>query len=88
MFGSGATKKKSREGAMSHSIYGADRKTHLKIVVVSLVCATLVAAVGIAARVDHATSAHATATGKTRPGGPVIKAGQPIEVTGQVPAIR
>jgi hypothetical protein len=63
---------------MSHSIYGASRMTHLKIVVVSLVCATVVAAVGIAARVDHGDA------GKTA----VIKAGQPISVTGHAPTIR
>jgi len=32
------------------SMFTADRNTHLKIVVVSLVCATLVAGIGIAAR--------------------------------------
>jgi hypothetical protein len=36
---------------MNHSIHSADRSTHLKIVVVALVCATLVAGVGVAARV-------------------------------------
>ena len=33
------------------SMFTADRMTHLKIVVVALVCATVVAGVGIAARV-------------------------------------
>ena len=33
------------------SMFTADRMTHLKIVVVSLVCATLVAGIGVAARV-------------------------------------
>lgn len=37
------------------SMFTADRGTHLKIVVVSLVCATLVAGIGIAARVSVAT---------------------------------
>jgi hypothetical protein len=64
---------------MSHSIYGANRMTHLKIVVVSLVCATVVAAVGIAARVDHGDAAGKTA---------VIKAGKPVSVSGQTPTIR
>ena len=32
------------------SMFTADRKTHLKIVVMSLVCATLVAGIGIASR--------------------------------------
>jgi len=38
-------------------MFTADRNTHLKIVVVSLVCATLVAGVGIAARMtDNSTT--------------------------------
>jgi hypothetical protein len=69
-------------------MYGADRKTHLKIVVVGLVCATVVAAIGVAARVDHSVHAQATAAAKLRPAGPVIKAGGPVEITGQVPTIR
>lgn len=46
------------------SLFTADRTTHLKIVVVSLVCATLVAGVGIAARVGDsiATGARMEAT--------------------------
>jgi len=39
------------------SMFTADRMTHLKIVVVSLVCATLVAGIGIAARVTDDTAA-------------------------------
>jgi ABC-type proline/glycine betaine transport system permease subunit len=39
------------------SMFTADRTTHLKIVVLSLVCATLIAVIGIAARVtDGATT--------------------------------
>ena len=34
------------------SMFTADRGTHLKIVVVSLVCATIVAGIGVAARVS------------------------------------
>jgi len=34
------------------SMLTADRRTHLKIVVVSLICATIVAGIGIAARVN------------------------------------
>jgi ABC-type proline/glycine betaine transport system permease subunit len=37
------------------SMFTADRMTHLKIVVVALVCATVVAGVGIAARVTDGT---------------------------------
>ena len=35
---------------MNHSIYSADRRTHLKIVVVALVAGIAVAAFGISAR--------------------------------------
>ena len=38
------------------SLFTADRTTHLKIVVVSLLCATLVAGIGIAARVTDSGS--------------------------------
>jgi ABC-type proline/glycine betaine transport system permease subunit len=56
---------------MNSSMFTADRTTHLKIVVVSLVCATLVAGVGITARVtDSASGLHATV--------PVVEAGQPV----------
>ena len=51
----------------------ADRMTHLKIVVVSLLCATLVAGVGVAARV---TDGSATASGRFE--ATVIKAGAPV----------
>ena len=41
------------EDAMNNSsMFTADRGTHLKIVVVSLICATIVAGIGIAARVS------------------------------------
>jgi len=36
---------------MNHSMYSADHRTHLKIVVVGLFCAALVAAVGVFAHV-------------------------------------
>ncbi|HZO47203.1 MAG TPA: hypothetical protein VFB68_15015 [Xanthobacteraceae bacterium] len=53
------------------SMFTADRMTHLKIVVVALVCATLVAGVGIAARItDGSTTAnglHATVIKATAP---------------------
>jgi hypothetical protein len=35
----------------NYSMFTADRGTHVKIVVVSLICATIVAGIGIAARV-------------------------------------
>jgi hypothetical protein len=34
------------------SMFSADRMTHLKVVAVALVCATLVAGIGVAARVS------------------------------------
>jgi hypothetical protein len=63
---------------MNHSIYGADRHTHLKIVVVGLVCATLVAAVGIFAHVSDIDLGTA----------PLVKAGQHTTVSGRLPTIR
>ena len=56
---------------MNSSMFTADRMTHLKIVVVSLVCATIVAGIGITARISD-TSAGLQATA------PTVKAGQPI----------
>ena len=53
------------------SLFTADRMTHLKVVVVAMVCATLVAGVGVAARVTDST-----ATGRME--ATVIKAGKPI----------
>jgi hypothetical protein len=63
---------------MNHSIYGADRLTHLKIVVVALIGATVVAGVGIAARDTATTSGVATARHQELV--PVIRAGQPVVV--------
>jgi hypothetical protein len=47
--------------------------THLKIVVVSLVCATLVAGIGVAARVTDGVS-----MGNGRMEATVIKIGKPV----------
>jgi len=63
---------------MSHSMYNADRGTHLKIVVVGLLCATLVAFVGIFAHVSNIDLGTA----------PLVKDGQPTAVSGRVPTIR
>ena len=57
---------------MNHSIYSADRTTHLKIVVVALVAGILVAGFGISTRnmaSDEAQTAH------------VMKAGKPVAIT-------
>ena len=43
---------------MNHSMYSADRATHLKIVVIGLLCATVVAVVGIFANVSTRQSWH------------------------------
>ena len=52
------------------SLFTADRMTHLKIVVVALFCATLVAGVGVSARVSDSANSRMEAT--------VVKAGKPI----------
>jgi hypothetical protein len=63
---------------MNHSMYSADRTTHLKIVVVGLVCATLVAVIGITAHVSDVDLGTAV----------LVKAGQPVVVTGDAPTVR
>jgi hypothetical protein len=50
----------------------ADRTTHLKIVVLALVCATLVAGIGIASRINDTDAGRLEATA------PIVKAGTPI----------
>ena len=57
---------------MNHSIYSADRTTHLKVVVVALVAGIAVAGLGIAAR-SNAEDYTQTAR--------VIKAGTPMAIT-------
>jgi hypothetical protein len=59
---------------MNHSIYSADRTTHLKIVVVALVAGIAVAGFGIAAR---STSSDESYAQNTR----VIKAGKAVAIT-------
>jgi hypothetical protein len=58
---------------MNHSIYSADRMTHLKIVVVALVAGIAVAGFGISARVNSDDGYTQTAR--------VMKAGKPVAVT-------
>jgi hypothetical protein len=62
---------------MTHSLIGADRNTHLKIVVVALVGAIAVVTVGIAARVTDTASM----TAQVKTDGPVLKAGKPATFT-------
>ena len=76
---------------MNHSMYSADRATHLKIVVIGLVCATvlalilfhqdfnMVAIIGIFAQVDTNIDIGTTA---------LVKAGQPTTMSGHIPVIR
>ena len=59
---------------MNHSIYSADRMTHLKIVVVALFAGILVAGFSISAR-NSSTDEGLTQTAR------VMKAGKPVMVT-------
>jgi hypothetical protein len=68
-----------REVAMNHSMYSADRATHLKIVVIGVLCATVVAAVGIFANVGSSLDLGTA---------PLVKAAAPTAMSGQVPTIR
>ena len=63
---------------MNHSMYSADRRTHLKIIVVGVACAIVVAAVGIFANLGEVDLGTA----------PLVKAGQPTTISGKLPAIR
>jgi hypothetical protein len=58
---------------MNHSIYSADRTTHLKIVVVALVAGIAVAGFGISARMNADDGYTQTAR--------IIKAGKPMAIT-------
>lgn len=58
---------------MNHSIYSADRTTHLKIVVVALVAGIMVAGFGITARMSSDDGYAQTAR--------IIKAGQPVALS-------
>ena len=58
---------------MNHSIYSADRTTHLKVVVVALVAGILVAGFGISTR--NVSDEGFTQTAR------VMKAGKPVVIT-------
>jgi len=64
---------------MNHSMYSADRATHLKIVVIGLLCATVVAMIGIFAQVNSNIDLGTAA---------LVKAGQPTTLSGHIPDIR
>ena len=59
---------------MNHSIYSADRTTHLKIVVVALLAGILVAGFSISARTGSSDEGF-TQTAR------VMKAGKPVVIT-------
>jgi hypothetical protein len=63
---------------MNHSMYSADRGTHLKIVVIGLLCATVVAMIGVFAHVNDMDLGTAA----------LVKAGQPTTMSGRLPTIR
>ena len=58
---------------MNHSIYSADRSTHLKVVVVALVACIVLVGLGISSRANSDDGYAQTAR--------VIKAGKPVTVT-------
>jgi hypothetical protein len=62
-----------QETSMNHSIYSADRMTHLKIVVVALVAGILVAGFSISMR--NSSDEGFTQTAR------VMKAGKPVVIT-------
>jgi len=64
---------------MNHSMKNADRTTHLKIVVIGLLCAIVVAGVGIFAHVGSGIDLGTA---------PLVKAGQPTALSGSIPTIR
>ena len=67
------------EATMNHSLLTADRATHIKIVVVALIGATVVAGVGIGARMSGRSSDDGIH--RIEASTPVIKAGAPITVS-------
>jgi hypothetical protein len=59
------------------SLFTANRMTHLKVVAVALVCATLVAGIGLAARVTEFGTADT-----------MTQAGKPVTATGETRTLR
>lgn len=67
------------------TILTADRTTHLKVVVISVVASIVVLVIGIAAH----TPAASDATARMQAVGPAVKAGKPMTVTqGSMSAVR
>jgi hypothetical protein len=59
---------------VNHSMYGADRSTHVRVVVVGLFCALVFAAVGVFAHVSDVDLGTA----------PLVKAGHPAALSGEL----
>jgi hypothetical protein len=76
----GDTQRNSQADTMSHSLIGADRTTHLKIVAVALAGAIAVILVGITARVTDSGIAGAQNA--------VVKAGKPAAYTARGTTVR
>jgi hypothetical protein len=74
------TQRNSQADIMTHSLIGADRTTHLKIVAVALAGAIAVILVGITARVTDNRSASAQAQ--------ILKAGKPAAYTARDTMVR
>jgi hypothetical protein len=62
---------------MNFSLWTADRGTHLKIVALALIAATVVITVGVRGRVN----ALGNATARIETSGPAVKAGKPTQTT-------
>jgi len=74
------TQRNSQADIMTHSLIGADRTTHLKIVAVALAGAIAVILVGITARVTDIQSASAQSV--------VVTAGKPAAYTARGTMVR
>jgi hypothetical protein len=74
----GAAARGRYEVVVRRSMNNTDRNTHLKIVVISLACATVVAAVGICSRISTLD----------RGSPPVRVVGQPTMLSGHLQTIR
>jgi hypothetical protein len=64
---------------VNHSIYSADRSTHLKIVVIALVAGIAVAGFGISTRTSSDDGYAQTAR--------VMKAGKPVAITNSATSV-
>jgi hypothetical protein len=68
-----------QEAQVNHSIYSADRGTHLKIVMIALVAGIALAGLGLSSR-DNAGDGYAH---EAR----IVKAGKPVMVTDSTSAV-